>query len=145
MTTYSKDRVFVDSNVIIGLLSADSRAVKILDNLSDCILYINDVVFSEVAYKLMVLKFLEKNEKFKLHLLKNEISDYVHLYEILREFTSRAGIEVLQVDGRIITEAIEIGLKYKLLPNDALIAATCEHYGIRKIATFDEDFKRVDF
>ncbi|MEM4748175.1 MAG: PIN domain-containing protein [Archaeoglobaceae archaeon] len=25
------------------------------------------------------------------------------------------------------------------------MAATCKHYGIRKIATFDEDFKRVDF
>ena len=35
--------------------------------------------------------------------------------------------------------------KYGLLPNDALIAATCKHYGIRKIATFDSDFKRVDF
>ncbi len=31
------------------------------------------------------------------------------------------------------------------LPNDALIAATCKHYGIKKIATFDEDFKRVEF
>ena len=35
--------------------------------------------------------------------------------------------------------------KYKLLPNDALIAATCKHHGIKKIATFDPDFKRVDF
>ena len=35
--------------------------------------------------------------------------------------------------------------KYKLLPNDALIVATCKHYGINKIATFDPDFKRVDF
>ncbi|WP_203219001.1 PIN domain-containing protein [Geoglobus acetivorans] len=34
---------------------------------------------------------------------------------------------------------------YGLLPNDALIAATCKHYGIRKIATFDDDFKRVYF
>jgi len=34
---------------------------------------------------------------------------------------------------------------YRLLPNDALIAATCKHYGIKKIATFDDDFKRVDF
>ena len=32
-----------------------------------------------------------------------------------------------------------------LLPNDALIVVTCKHYRIRKIATFDEDFKRVDF
>ena len=26
-------------------------------------------------------------------------------------------------------------------PNDALIAATCKHYGIKNIATFDSDFK----
>jgi len=29
--------------------------------------------------------------------------------------------------------------RYKLLPNDALIAATCRHYGIKRIATFDEE------
>ncbi len=39
----------------------------------------------------------------------------------------------------------EIVKSLVLLPNDALIAATCKHYGIRKIATFDSDFKRVDF
>jgi len=42
-------------------------------------------------------------------------------------------------------EILSIARKYSLLPNDALIAATCRHYGIRRIATFDEDFKRVDF
>jgi uncharacterized protein len=34
---------------------------------------------------------------------------------------------------------------YRLLPADAVIAATCEENGITKIATFDSDFKRVDF
>jgi predicted nucleic acid-binding protein len=33
----------------------------------------------------------------------------------------------------------------RLMPNDALIAATCKYYGIRKLATFDDDFNRVDF
>ena len=40
---------------------------------------------------------------------------------------------------------LEVMEKYRLLPNDALIAVTCKHYGIKKIATFDPDFKRVDF
>ena len=40
---------------------------------------------------------------------------------------------------------LETMTRYKLLPNDALIAATCKQYGIRKIATFDPDFDRVDF
>ena len=35
--------------------------------------------------------------------------------------------------------------KYGLLPNDALIAATCKHHGITKIATFDSDLKSVVF
>ena len=35
--------------------------------------------------------------------------------------------------------------EYRLLPNDALIAATCKQYGITKIATFDADFERIDF
>ena len=38
----------------------------------------------------------------------------------------------------------EIMQKYKLLPYDALIASTCFSNGIREIATFDNDFKRVD-
>lgn len=32
---------------------------------------------------------------------------------------------------------------YRLLPNDAAIVAACNHYGIKKIATFDSDFSRV--
>jgi len=40
---------------------------------------------------------------------------------------------------------LEVMEKYHLLPNDALIAAICKHHGIKKIATFDPDFKRVDF
>jgi len=41
--------------------------------------------------------------------------------------------------------SFEIIGKYGLLPNDALIAATCKHYGIKDIATFDKDFERVEF
>jgi len=42
-------------------------------------------------------------------------------------------------------EFMRIVTRCKLLPNDALIAATCKHYGITQIATFDADFKRVEF
>ena len=48
-------------------------------------------------------------------------------------------------DHQNVYEIWELMKNYNLLPNDALIAATCRHYGIKKIATFDEDFKRVDF
>jgi uncharacterized protein len=36
-------------------------------------------------------------------------------------------------------------IKYKLMPNDAMIASTCLKHEISKIATFDSDFRRVDW
>ena len=52
---------------------------------------------------------------------------------------------VLDLNEDVFEIARKVIEKYRLLSNDALIAATCKHYGIRKIATFDSDFKRVDF
>ena len=43
------------------------------------------------------------------------------------------------------TTMIKMIRYYRLLPADAVIAATCKANGITKIATFDSDFKRVDF
>ncbi len=40
-------------------------------------------------------------------------------------------------------ELVETIRIYKLAPNDAQIALGCKHRGIGKLATFDEDFKRV--
>uniref|UniRef100_A0A7C3UBI2 Ribonuclease VapC n=1 Tax=Geoglobus ahangari TaxID=113653 RepID=A0A7C3UBI2_9EURY len=66
-----------------------------------------------------------------------EIKSLMRLFEDLK-------IDVLN-DYQDLDEVCTIMRTYKLLPNDALIAATCKHYGIKKIATFDEDFKRIDF
>ena len=52
---------------------------------------------------------------------------------------------VLELNDDIFDITKEIVKKYYLSPNDALIAATCKHYGIKKIATFDSDFDSVDF
>jgi hypothetical protein len=54
-------------------------------------------------------------------------------------------IEVLDLNLQIFEDSYLFSRTYGLLPNDALIAAACKHYGIRKIATFDPDFKRLDF
>ncbi len=43
------------------------------------------------------------------------------------------------------SEMIEIMRKFNLLPNDAIIAATCKAWGITRIATFDADLKGIGF
>ena len=50
---------------------------------------------------------------------------------------------ILPTTTDIVERAYTIISTYNLLPNDAIIAATCEHYGIKSIATFDKDFKRI--
>ena len=52
------------------------------------------------------------------------------------------GIISPPIDTAMMLEMIR---NYRLLPADAVITASCKHNGITKIATFDSDFKRVDF
>ncbi|BES81665.1 PIN domain-containing protein [Pyrodictium abyssi] len=52
---------------------------------------------------------------------------------------------VLDIDEKVFDEAKKISVKYRLLPNDALVAAAARLHGIQKIATLDNDFRRVDF
>ncbi|NOR78585.1 MAG: PIN domain-containing protein [Methanophagales archaeon] len=66
-------------------------------------------------------------------------NDLKNVYELLDTFIE------LPSDKGITRSAEDVIARYGLLPNDALIAATCTHHGIRKLATFNGDFKQVDF
>ncbi|MCK4397761.1 MAG: PIN domain-containing protein [Methanophagales archaeon] len=140
-----KERIFLDSSIIIGLFSGDDDAEKILGGIINQSLCINEVVFSEVVYKSMVLKFLENEEKYSMKKLKRKIDSYVYLYGQFSEFTDEFEIDFLIITKEVVEIASSLASKYNLLPNDALIAATCKHHGINKIATFDPDFDRVEF
>ncbi len=133
--------VFFDSNVLIRHLTGDRKAKALVDKVEAGLIhgYINQVVVSEVVYVYLRLstkvdvKALKKNPT----LCKEVSLDPV--YELLELFNELASSKAItEISRKIIAD-------YGLLPNDALIAATCKHYGIKKIATFDEDFKRVDF
>ncbi len=49
----------------------------------------------------------------------------------------------LEIDEEIKQAALDVMRQYELLPNDAIIVATCKHYNIDTIVTFEEDFKRI--
>ena len=92
-----KERIFLDSSVIIGLFSGDDDAEKILGKIVGESLCVNDVVFSEVVYKSMVLKFLEKEPKFSLKKLKRNIDKYIYLYKEFLKFLREFEIEFLAI------------------------------------------------
>ncbi|NQE04412.1 tRNA(fMet)-specific endonuclease VapC [ANME-1 cluster archaeon GoMg1] len=82
---------------------------------------------------------------------KYDLRDYIKKkgYEFAKDFLERLHklfeLVTLIDDTKNAISVRNVAEKYGLLPNDAVIAATCKHHGINKIATFDSDFKRVDF
>ncbi len=64
--------------------------------------------------------------------------------EKLKSFLFEYKIEILSIpdDPDLLLDSVAA---YRLLPNDAAIVAACRYYGIKRIATFDSDFYRVQF
>jgi predicted nucleic acid-binding protein len=50
---------------------------------------------------------------------------------------------VIVSDSSNLSSITEIARTHALLPNDALIVATCREHAIPKIATFDRDFSKI--
>ena len=137
MKSLEKSRVeaFIDSNVILRYLAGVEEASKLIKQID--IGFINPVVVSEVLYGYIRLASGLRPYELKTQYPKLNIN-LKPAFESLSDFI----LLPLSVE---LGEVEEFASKYKLLPNDALIALTCRHYGIEKIATFDSDFQRVDF
>ncbi|BAF34839.1 hypothetical protein APE_2617b [Aeropyrum pernix K1] len=66
---------------------------------------------------------------------KDILQGYVILQSFLEELYDEGRLVVLPITMEIVKEAGRIAVKYGLLSNDSLIAATCKHYSINTIAT----------
>ena len=145
-----REKVVIDSSVLVKVLLENKKEV-ILSIVGNYELFSPSNVLEETAYKIIVLTISDMIKSNKYHKIKKAWESGVGEEEIrkrldiLDDLTSTIKIRVLYVDEKILHLSKRISFEYKLLPNDSLIAATCKHYGIKKIATFDPDFKRVDF
>jgi len=142
----TEEAIFIDSSVFLMFFI---DGVNVFDKLEGKLL--TSVNVEEVTYVLIkerakdltridkhydLLNYLRENLNFVSEISEEIISD---ITDVLNFYD----ISVLPPANH--SAIFEIVKSYGLLPNDALIVATCKHYGIKKIATFDEDFKRVDF
>ncbi|MBO8179427.1 MAG: PIN domain-containing protein [Archaeoglobus sp.] len=122
--------IFFDTNFIVNLIvetDFTGKARAIVEK------YIEEEFITSVTVveeTLFVLKRLTKETNSKI----------VEMVKTVIE-----GLDIVVVDKLPLSEFLDVFGSYDLLPNDALIAATCKYHGIKRIATFDEDFKRVDF
>jgi predicted nucleic acid-binding protein len=110
-------------------------------------LVISSSVYEEAFYvgvKLLAVERLSIKGKYDL---KNQIKKkgYGFANDFLDRLHKLFELVTLIDDTKNVKSVRDVAEKYRLLPNDALIAATCKHYGIKNIATFDSDFDSVDF
>lgn len=129
--------VFIDSTVFLKTLEGDTRARNFLGDSER--IFTNSMVFSEVIYVYLKLKTGLRSYELKKRqdvVKSTDLSKVVRLLQLC---------DNLPLNDEICKISIKIMNTYGLLPNDALIAATCKFYGMEEIATSDEDFKRVNF
>jgi hypothetical protein len=141
--------IFVDTNVFINYLFETPLSEKAEKILSMEVLCTSGIVINETLFVIARTKAfkdirIKSMNAFRDYIARNGYSfcesDLKDFYNVLEIAKVDIFHEHFDKDDFILTMTT-----YRLLPNDALIAATCKHYGIRKIATFDPDFKRVDF
>ncbi|WP_456365413.1 type II toxin-antitoxin system VapC family toxin [Thermococcus sp.] len=146
----SRSEVFVDSSVFIGLMLGDEKARNLVKNALNegYVLVTNPIVFSETVYKVMFTLALRDGLR-GVHDLRKHLGEYTHLYRKVEEAFEKlrdAGLlRIKEVTQETIGIASQLGQEYELLPNDALIVASCKENEIENIATFDSDFKKVPF
>jgi predicted nucleic acid-binding protein len=127
--------LLIDSSVLIEYFNGNERAVGLMEQFeeSDDVLYINEVVFSEVVYILLGYFLGASPRTIKGHpeRLPKELST---VFKVLEDFG------FIPTTQNVLFKARELIEEYALLPNDALILATCIEHGF-SLATMDDDFK----
>ncbi len=145
------EEILIDTNVLVNffLKTELTKTAKELIKLSltkyKPTIFVN--IFEETVFILVREELRAKGiERFydqKDFIAKNDYKDIIlhkKFFEFLKIFNIDIKQNIFSMD-----DFMDIMKHYKLLPNDALIVATCKYYEIKKIVTFDEDFKRVNF
>ncbi|CAD5244070.1 type II toxin-antitoxin system VapC family toxin [Thermococcus camini] len=126
--------LLIDSSLIVEYFKGNERAVELFESFEneDLALYITETVSSEVTYLLLgyFSKLAPRTIKGKKGKLPSEIQV---VFKALRSFG------FVESSQRTLFKAMELIEKYAMLPNDALILATCIEHGFA-LATLDEDF-----
>ena len=124
----------VDTSVIVEYMKGSPKADELISGLLNGkgVLFINPAVFSEVIY-VMIGHYSGKAPRTIKGNPKRLPKELDTVFQILSDY---AFVEVTRETTKIAKELIE---KYAMLPNDALILATCIEHGFA-LATLDEDF-----
>lgn len=129
-------KIFVDSGIFIEYLKG--RKVDFFEYLinQDYKLFINQVVLSEVLFHFI------GTIGNKSPLAIKESGKISECFKDHNPIDMLPGIQFLDHTSEISKLTIDFVKKFNLLPNDALILATCKSYDLKYLASFDSDFDK---
>ncbi|WP_232473491.1 type II toxin-antitoxin system VapC family toxin [Thermococcus profundus] len=128
----------MDSNVFVEALKGNADAQILLSKLfhSNCRVFINDVVFSEVFYHYLRIRVGSYwRAKKKPELVKSAVQEFEDVVLPLLAIP-----DFLEVNYDVVTIAVRLSSEYGLLSNGALMLPTAEYYGVEALVSLDSDF-----
>ncbi|RJS73167.1 MAG: PIN domain-containing protein [Candidatus Syntrophoarchaeum sp. WYZ-LMO15] len=144
-------KVFLDTSFFVGFFMGKREAKEVYESVVSEELYTSLNVIEETTYILMKLRASDLTGIKKHYDLMKEMKGNEKVYEKCFNLSRDFFFSLSALDIKVLPltlsweEVLETMKEFRLFPNDALIAATCRHHGITRIATFDDDFRRVDF
>jgi len=127
-------KIFLDSSLLIEFEKQTKTDLMEALLESENQLFINPIVFSEYVYQLLgiiggrspmsICESGKINETLSLHDTKTFLS----------------GFQVLPIPDGALTLSLDFMKKYNLLPNDAIILASCKLQDVSVVASHDSDF-----
>jgi len=129
---YTTNDLFLDSSILVEY----ERGKKL--ELLDCLgqhgqyrLFINETVLSEYTFHLLAFHGEKSPLTLKVTRKVPVLLQQVNPLPFLGQFT------VLSNGNELIPEYLRLMQQYNLLPNDALILATCRLHGLTQLASHD--------
>lgn len=154
LAEFTESEVFVDTNILVYALAKKHRhkrtceALLLKINHGEAIGFTSSTVINELFHTILVGEIKQKYGNVEvIRFIKehpNVISECDVAYGALDDVFN-SSLVILPLTLEVLRHAKIISKKNNLLFSDAIHAASCKVFGIKHIATNDQDFDRVDF
>ncbi len=132
---FTTNRIFVDSSVFVEAIKGNKT--NFYNNLISTVsneYFINEVVLSEYLFYALAVYGGSSPRTLKERGAIPVLINTDFRKPVLKYFS------LLNSDVSFFTTVPDLMVKYNLLPNDAIILATCKLHAITKLASHDRDF-----
>lgn len=141
--------IFVDTNVFYSVLvkteysQAAQNIITMPSRLVTSATVLNELVFMSLR-KLCKERYGTKSySEFRRILASKGYEPFKDDIDLIFDLLDEREITVLPIN-EDLDDWFKVMARYRLLPNDAMIVSACLFHEIDEIATFDNDFDRVD-